>query len=139
MRGLDSPALLAILDGSEKGRALLDDLVGEEACTTEVNLFELETIALQGPARRRSERLAALERLRRRITVLPLDEASSRAAAALARSNPIGQPPSVWMMLGIFEANDCTSVTTSAAARLGGVRCRPKIINIASIHSKNDK
>lgn len=139
MRGLDSPALIAILNGSEPGRALLDDLVGEEACTTEVNLFELETIALQAPARRRGERLAALERLRRRITVLPLDDASSRAAAALARSNSIGQPPSVWMMLGIFEANGCTSVVTSAAARLGGVRCRPKIVNITAFHLKEGK
>ena len=74
MKALDSPALLAILEGRKEASWILREIAGEEACTTEVNLFELEAAVLSDRRGDRARRLAALERLRRRITVLPVNE-----------------------------------------------------------------
>lgn len=80
MKGLDTPILLRILRGEEKARGLIRQLGGEELVTTEWNFLELEA-ALRADSRPgRERRRAALEKLRRRLTVLPIDEASHRAS-----------------------------------------------------------
>ncbi len=73
MKALDTPVLLALLEGDASVKALLRRLRGVEIATTEANLLELSYLAAHGDARTRGERREVLERLRRKITVLPID------------------------------------------------------------------
>jgi hypothetical protein len=116
VKGLDTPILLEILAGSPSTAKLLRSLSGEELCTTEANLFELEAVARleRGPALDR--RLAALERLRRGLTVLPLDERACRAAALRCKGSPQGIFTNAWLVWGGLEANGCTEWITSPSA-----------------------
>ena len=87
MKGLDTPILLDLLRGRPRAVSLLKTLGDEELCTTEVNLYELEVLARRDRRPGRERRLAALERLRRKLTVLPVDERGARAGAALAAAS----------------------------------------------------
>ncbi len=89
MKGLDTPVLIKLLRGDPKVVAHLKKVRAEELCTTAINLFELEMVARNGPRNGREKRLAAVERLRRKLTVLAVDEGASRAAA-LASSTASG-------------------------------------------------
>ncbi|MGA8542217.1 MAG: PIN domain-containing protein [Thermoplasmata archaeon] len=80
MKALDTPVLLEILHDSPRVKELLKGLRGEELATTEINLFELRLLAVQGGRTQREARETALARLRRRITVLPVTAESVRAA-----------------------------------------------------------
>ena len=73
MIGLDTPVLLAFLHGEKSLRAHLKEWRGFELTTTEWNILELEAIARQSGRPGRERRIAALARLRRSLTVLPLD------------------------------------------------------------------
>ncbi len=116
MKGFDTPVLLEILEGRPAAAKLLNRLSGEELCTTEANLFELEAIARQerGPAL--EKRLAALARLRRGLTVLALDETAARTAGARWRDGGQGLTAQAWMVFGALEANGCTEWLTSRGA-----------------------
>lgn len=81
MKALDTPILLAILHGSPSVKDLLKGLRGEELATTEINLFELTLLAAEGTRAHRESREAALARLRRRLTVLPITSDSVREAS----------------------------------------------------------
>ena len=48
MKALDTPVLLEILHDSPRVKELLKGLRGEELATTEINLFELRLLAVQG-------------------------------------------------------------------------------------------
>lgn len=85
MKGLDTPVLLAILHDSPSTKELLKHLRGEELATTELNLFELQTLAREGPRGQQEHRAGALDRLRRRITVLPISAGSVREAGRLRK------------------------------------------------------
>ncbi|MCI4324302.1 MAG: PIN domain-containing protein [Thermoplasmata archaeon] len=128
MKGLDTPVLLEILAGGPSATKLLRGLAGEELCTTEANFFELETIARSDRGAALERRLAALERLRRGMTVLPLDERAGRAAAIRSKGDPQGLPTDLWLVWGALEANGCTEWITSPSALVpkgpGKVRTR---------------
>jgi len=119
MKALDTPILLALLQGSPRVRDQLRRLRGTELATTEANLLELAYLAASAPARLRGERLTALTRLRQRITVLPIDsrgleEAIRRIAGAPSRS------PLVTAMLGALEAYGCEELLTDRPDQFGG-------------------
>ncbi|MGI0129930.1 MAG: type II toxin-antitoxin system VapC family toxin [Thermoplasmata archaeon] len=116
MKGLDTPVLLAILHDAPASRALLKGLRGEELATTEINLFELTALAASGPAAQREHREAALSRLRRRVTVLPVTAESVRDAGRLlkGRNPPVGYRALIW---GTLSAAGCGEwITTKAYA-----------------------
>jgi predicted nucleic acid-binding protein len=118
MKGLDTPVLLGLLRGEPRMTALLRKLSGEELCTTTVNLFELETIARSDPAPGRDRRLAAVEQLRRKLTILPIDERSAGLAAVERSKASVGSggaAPS-WLILGALLAGRCSEWITTAGA-----------------------
>lgn len=116
MKALDTPILLEILRGRTKARALLASLAGEELATTEVNMLELAMLAHADGPKGLERRLGALERLRRRLTVLAIDERATRAAAALARSGPKAAPTGLLLMLGAVESAGCSEWITVRGA-----------------------
>ncbi|MGA9839020.1 MAG: PIN domain-containing protein [Thermoplasmata archaeon] len=89
MKGLDTPVLLAILHDTPTSRDLLKQLGGEELATCEINMFELQAVAAAGPSRSRSGREAALLRLRRRLTVIPVTAESVSAAGRAMSTHKI--------------------------------------------------
>jgi predicted nucleic acid-binding protein len=120
VKALDTPVLLALLEGSASVREHLRHLRGVEIAATEANLLELTYLALQGPKKTRGERLGALARLRRRVTVLPLDvrateEISRRADLAGASVSPI-----VLAMYGALEAAGCEELLTEGRGQVPG-------------------
>lgn len=127
MKALDTPVLLRLLHGDERVRSLLRSLPGEELATTEWNLLELE-IALRADARPgRERRRAALDQLRRRLTVLPIDEAALRSAREIP-----GQPrsPSEMIELGLLsalQARGCEELYTTRGRASGRLRSRVRV------------
>lgn len=118
LRGLDTPVLLALLRGEGRVSSYLRKWEAEELCTTVVNLFELETIARADRSPGRERRLAALERLRRKLTVLPVDERSARLGAQeAAKGDPASAPPGTWLILGALIAAGCSEWISTREAR----------------------
>jgi predicted nucleic acid-binding protein len=114
--GLDTPVLLALLRGDPRAKALLRRLEAEEVCTTATNLFELETLARLDPSAGREHRLAALDRLRRKLTILPIDDRAAVLAAGYASKDATQAVPSAtWLLLGALEANGCSEWITVAS------------------------
>lgn len=124
MRGLDTPILLDILRGGPHARRLFRKVGAEEMATTELNLWELTQLALSDRSPGREARLVALERLRRRLTVLPIDAPS--VAAATRRAARSGRPPSTLdLMVGSLEAHGGSEwITTEVdrTTRKGAIR-----------------
>jgi len=112
MKGLDTSVLLALLEGHSAAVGLVKRLRGVELATSEANLLELTQIASQSPARSRAARRQALDRLRQKITVLPIDSrAVERVARHLSRDTELF-PVSVLAMMGALEANGCDELFT---------------------------
>ncbi|MGP8077333.1 MAG: PIN domain-containing protein [Thermoplasmata archaeon] len=133
MKALDTPALLALLEGDPRMRPILRRWRGEEIATTEANLLELAYLAAAGPARGRALRFAALGRLRRRLTVLPID---SRAGDEVARRLERGgetPSPTVLAMLAALETSGCEELLTEDPRQFPG-KWRFKISKL--IHKK---
>ncbi|MGC2289428.1 MAG: PIN domain-containing protein [Thermoplasmata archaeon] len=130
MKGLDTPVLLALLEGAPKARALVRALAGEELATTEVNLFEIELLGRRDKSAGKERRMQTLERLRRKLTVLPLDEESTRRAAAIAASARQAAPEGTWLCLGAAEAHGCSEWITSEAGMPPASSTRLKITAI---------
>ncbi|MFY9717388.1 MAG: PIN domain-containing protein [Thermoplasmata archaeon] len=120
MKALDTPALLALLEGNPRVRQLLKKWRGEEVATTEVNLLELAFLAAHSSSRGRAHRMAALGRLRRRITVLGVD---SRAVDEAFRRLERGGPTpglTVLAMLSTLETNGCEELLTDDPRQIQG-------------------
>jgi predicted nucleic acid-binding protein len=130
MKGLDTPVLLALLEGTPRARALVRALAGEELATTEVNLFEIELLGRRDKSPGKERRTQALERLRRKLTVLPIDEEAARKAAAIAATARQTAPEGTWLCLGAAEAHGCSEWITSAAATPPASSARIKISTI---------
>ena len=120
MKALDTSVLLALLEGDRSARELVRKLRDVEVATTEVNLLELTYLAARGPPRARNRRREAIERLRRKITVLPVDaRAVSEAQGGVLRGE--GPPvPLVAAMLGALEAAGCDELFTSDPSECRG-------------------
>jgi len=112
MKALDTPVLLEILHDSPKAKELLKGLRGEELACTELNVYELEVIASEGPKGRRSGRDDSIARLRRRVTVLPVTGDAVREAARVVRSRAgtVGYAPLMW---GALAAAGCRELITT--------------------------
>lgn len=117
MKALDTPALLALLEGRREATWILGEVAGGEVCTTEVNMFELEAAVLSDRRSERSRRLAALQRLRQRITVLPLDEKGASAAARVLSAGGSPAPSLSALVLGIAASHGAVEVLTTEAGR----------------------
>jgi predicted nucleic acid-binding protein len=130
MKGLDTPVLLALLEGAPKARALVRALAGEELATTEVNLFEIELLGRRDKSPGKERRTQALERLRRKLTVLPIDEESSRKAAAIAATARQAAPEGTWLSLGAAEAHGCSEWITTTSAMPPASSARIKVTAI---------
>ncbi len=112
MKGLDSSAILALLHGDRAIERTLRSWAGEEIATSELCLIELTAMLLGKPPRIRASRLEALARLRRRLSVLPVDH---RVQAILAaRSGAVTTPGALQMatILATLEAAGCDEVLT---------------------------
>jgi predicted nucleic acid-binding protein len=121
MKALDTPALIAVLEGEAAAKILLHRLRGVEVATTEVNLLELACIASRAPKRRRAARLAALDKLRRKLTVVPIDPAAVRESVkGMAASASPAPLLLVWAMLGALEGAGCDELFTSNPAQIPG-------------------
>ena len=116
MKALDTPVLLAVLEGEPGARELLRKLRGVEVATTEANLLELAYIAGRGGERHRAARRDALVRLRRKVTVLPIDARAVEAAARQVGRGAEREPPLVSAMMGALEAYGCEELLTSGTA-----------------------
>ncbi|MGA7845893.1 MAG: PIN domain-containing protein [Thermoplasmata archaeon] len=136
MKGLDTPVLLGLLDGAPKPRALVRALAGEELATTEVNLFEIEVLGRRDKSPGKERRTQALERLRRKLTVLPIDEESTRRAATIAASARQTAPEGTWLCLGAAEAHGCSEWITTASGMPPASSARIKIITIERYKTK---
>jgi predicted nucleic acid-binding protein len=113
MKALDTSALLSLLVGDRAGRDLVRKIQGVEVATTEANLLELAYLAPRGPARLRAVRRAALSRLRRKLTVLPLDtKAVEEASRRLAKGETV-LPALTLAMLSILETSGCEELLTT--------------------------
>jgi len=113
MKALDTSVLLALLEGDRSAQELVRKLRGVEVATTEGNLLELTYLAGHGSARVRSRRRESLGRLRRKLTVLPIDP----RAVAEAETNILrgGGPSSPLLagILGSLDAAGCDELFTS--------------------------
>ena len=113
MKGLDTPVLLKLLRGEPAARTLLRSLQGEELATTEWNFLELEALAKLDSTPGRERRRAALEKLRRRLTVLSLDERAVEAAAhQLGRVHHARELIGA-AVLATLESRGCTDIYTA--------------------------
>jgi predicted nucleic acid-binding protein len=111
MKGLDTPVLLRLLHGDPRVRAELHRLRDTELATTEANLLELAILAGRDRSLARKRR-EALEQLRHRLTVLPIDaRASERLLRRLREGKPLPTPV-VLAMLCAFESAGCEEVYT---------------------------
>lgn len=120
MKGLDTPVLLALLAGEPRAVALARRWRGEELATTEIHMLELAAIAAAGPSRNRSGRMASLSRLRRRITVLPLERhAFEEAGRRLGRGE---SPENLYQVaaLATLEAAGCNEFVTDDPSQVRG-------------------
>jgi PIN domain len=118
MKALDTTILLGLLQGNPAVRDQLRRFRGAELATTEANLIELAWLAGSAPRKVRAARLAALGRLRQRLTVLPID---ARASEEVAKRAGRGLPPSTGLlgMLGALESCGCEELYTDRPDLLG--------------------
>lgn len=111
MKGLDTSILLGLLNGDPLVRTTLHRLREVELATTEANLLELALLASREKAERRHRR-SALQQLRNRLTVLPLDaRGGERALRQLKDGQPL-PPPLVLGMLSAFDSAGCDELLT---------------------------
>ncbi len=135
MKAFDTTVLLALLEGRPSARTLLRTLRGHEVATTEANLLELTLIAARGPPAVRRARRATLERLRRRITVLPIDpRAVAEVDAYLGRGGPAVAPLALAMM-GSLTARGCDELYTFEVPTFAG-RWKLKVTQVADKSTK---
>ena len=87
MNCVDTPLLEQLLDGEANADLWLNfvERSGEEVCTTEANLLELEILSQRRGAIGVRQRTLALDRLRGSVTVLPMVPSVSRTVGHLFR------------------------------------------------------
>ncbi len=120
MKALDTSVILALFEGDRSAKELLRRLRGVEIATTEANLLELAYIASSGSARTPARRREALDLLRRKLTVLPIDQ---RAASEAERCILKGDHPSSPLLAGILgalEAAGCDELYTTDPSECKG-------------------
>jgi predicted nucleic acid-binding protein len=135
MKALDTSVLVALLEGQPGIRPLLSQLKGVELATTEANLLELAQLAALGPERQRKARRDAISRLRRRMTVLPIDgRAVDVASAHLAKKADVASP-AILAMMGALEVAGCEQLLTLDPPSEFG-RWRVRVSQVALAHTQ---
>lgn len=124
MKALDTPLLVDLLRGRPSAWKFLDRHRAEELLTTEINLYELELMARRGPPAGRERRLAAVASLRRKLTVLPIND---RATGLAIRGSSAGKSTiAEALMHSAAEAAGCGSWVTTRWGKVprpaGGLR-----------------
>ncbi len=139
MKALDTSALLGLLEGDGSVRDLVRRLRGIELATTEANLLELTYLAARGNARSRNHRRETLERMRRKITVLPIDAKAVEHSGRHLSAGADALPPLVLAAMGALEAQGCEEVFTLETSAPPG-RWKMRVTRIpASKHTKESK
>lgn len=124
VKGVDSGVLRLLLEGDPQSKELLRQWRGVEIATTEATMLGLSADALDAPARLHASRRTALERLRRKITVLPIDRrAVTEASRRLTRPSR-GAELLRLAEWGAFEASGCEEVFTFSPPPPGKWRVR---------------
>lgn len=131
MKGLDTPVLLDLLRGRPSATRLLSALRGEELGTTEINIFELEALVNLDSGPGSDRRRAAVERLRHRLSVVPVDENAVRAAAQLSDHLARRGTPATRLMLGALIAAGCTDCYTTSEVLAPGKHGSIRIVRYA--------
>jgi hypothetical protein len=127
MKGLDTPLLVRLLRGDPSVRTLIRHLQGEEIATTEWNILELEVLARSDPTPGRERRRAAIDKLRRRLTVVPIDQRAVESVAGLRHGTPESSSLAVTAMLGALESRGCTEWFTDSHGARQAPRTRLRI------------
>jgi len=120
MKAFDTSVLLALLEGDRSAKELLRKLKGVEVATTEMNMLELVYLAARGPARNRGHRREALDRLRRKVTVLPIDSRAVSEAERRVVKGDTPRSPLLSGMLGALETAGCDELFTTDPQDCGG-------------------
>ena len=96
MNCVDTPLLEQLLDGDASADLWLNfvERSGEEVCTTEANLLELEILSERRGTNGVRQRTLALDRLRGSVTVLPMVPSVSRIVGQFfRRKGPTSDKP----------------------------------------------
>ncbi len=120
MKALDTSVILALLEGDRSAKDLLRRLRGVEVATTEANLLELAYLASRGSARTRAHRRETLDRLRRKLTVLPIDQRAVSEAERCVLKGDHPSSPLLAGMLGALETAGCDELYTTDPQECGG-------------------
>jgi len=120
MKALDTPVLLALLAGEPKALALGRRWRGEELATTEMNLLELSELASRSARKGRASRSAAISRLRRRLTVLPIERAAIEEASRRQIRGERHENLSILAMLAALEVAGCDELVTDNPTQFSG-------------------
>jgi len=127
MKAVDSGPLAAILEGDPSMKMVVRQLRGVEVASTEISMIELSVRAHQAPAKNRAARLRALENLRRKITVLPIDSrAGQEAVRRIGKSGQVGRLYRT-AELAALEVNQCDELLTYDKNLHGNGKWRFKI------------
>src|SRR5271170_3470261 len=120
MKGLDSGVLRGILEGDAGSRELLRRLRGVEVATTERAMLELTVLARRASPKAQHTRRTAVERLRRKLTVLPIDARAISEATRHVSGNPSAEE--LWRIAewSALEANGCEELFSRAKPPSGG-------------------
>jgi len=121
MKALDTSALIALIAGERAARQLLRRLRGSELVTTELNLLELSWCSHSMGESRRKERTVAIEALRRKLTVLPIEGSAVReATSALKALRKRAGTPLACAVMGALQASGCDEIFTDDPDSLAG-------------------
>ena len=112
MKALDTGVLLAILHGEVFAKDLLRRLRGVEVAVTELSMLELSVLASQGSEKGRATRRTAVERIRRKLTVLPIDSRAVTEAARRVSRRLRGEELLRLAEWGALEAYGCDELFT---------------------------
>ena len=127
MKAVDSGALTGILEGDSRMRVMFHRLRGVEIATTEISMIELSVRAHQASSKNRAARLRTLEKLRRKITVLPVDDrAGLEASRRIGKREQVTQPYRI-AELAALEVNQCDELFTYDKSLPGSGKWRFKI------------
>lgn len=135
MKALDTSLLLAVLQGESGVREFVRRLHGLEIATTEANLLELAAIVAQDRTRRPTSRMEALKRLRRKLTVLPVDAHATEASVSGLRTAAGPVSPLVVGMMGALESSGCEELLTLDRVAIPGA-WRFRITQVKLSHTK---
>jgi predicted nucleic acid-binding protein len=132
VKALDTPVLLEILRGSPRARRWVRELGAEEIATTELNLWELAVLAIEDPSRGLDQRLTALDRLRRKLLVFPMDVRAMQSAVRLRQRRRRVPTSLAELIVGTLEAHGVSEWVTVDGAWSGDPPAGLRVVRFGS-------